>query len=53
MIHGAKVLQVNGNFDQSLEFVLKLAEKHKSIYLLNSINPFRIEGQKSLGIRNL
>ena len=49
MIHGAKVLQVKGNFDEALEFVLKLAEKHKSIYLLNSINPFRIEGQKSLG----
>ncbi|MDR2700086.1 MAG: threonine synthase [Nitrososphaerota archaeon] len=49
MIHGAKVLQVRGNFDESLEFVLKLAEKHRSIYLLNSINPFRIEGQKSLG----
>ena len=49
MIHGAKVLQVRGNFDQALEFVLKLSEKHKSIYLLNSINPFRIEGQKSLG----
>lgn len=48
MIHGAKVLQVRGNFDQALEFVLKLADKHKSIYLLNSINPFRIEGQKSL-----
>jgi threonine synthase len=49
MIHGAKVLQVKGNFDQALEFVLELAERHKSIYLLNSINPFRIEGQKSLG----
>jgi threonine synthase len=49
MIHGAKVLQVRGNFDEALEFVLKLAEKHKDIYLLNSINPFRIEGQKSLG----
>ncbi len=49
MIHGAKVLQVRGNFDQALEFVLKLAERHRSIYLLNSINPFRIEGQKSLG----
>ncbi len=49
MIHGAKVLQVRGNFDEALEFVLKLAEKHPSIYLLNSINPFRIEGQKSLG----
>jgi threonine synthase len=49
MIHGAKVLQVKGNFDQALEFVFKLAEKHKDIYLLNSINPFRIEGQKTLG----
>ena len=49
MIHGAKVLQVRGNFDEALEFVLKLTEKHKDIYLLNSINPFRIEGQKSLG----
>lgn len=49
MIHGAKVLQVRGNFDEALEFVLKLAEKHESIYLLNSINPFRIEGQKTLG----
>jgi len=49
MIHGAKVLQVKGNFDQALEFVFKLAEKHKDIYLLNSINPFRVEGQKSLG----
>ena len=49
LIYGAKVLQVRGNFDQSLDMVLKLAEKHPSIYLLNSINPFRIEGQKSLG----
>ncbi|MCL2288822.1 MAG: threonine synthase [Candidatus Bathyarchaeota archaeon] len=49
LIHGAKVLQVRGNFDEALEFVLKISEKHNSIYLLNSINPFRIEGQKSLG----
>jgi threonine synthase len=48
MIYGAQVLQVRGNFDQALEMVLKLSEKHRSIYLLNSINPFRIEGQKSL-----
>jgi threonine synthase len=49
MIYGAKVLQVRGNFDEALEIVLKLSEKHGGIYLLNSINPFRIEGQKSLG----
>ena len=48
MIYGAKVIQVRGNFDQALDVVLKLSEKHRSIYLLNSINPFRIEGQKSL-----
>jgi threonine synthase len=49
MIYGAKVIQVRGNFDQALDVVLKLSEKHRNIYLLNSINPFRIEGQKSLG----
>jgi len=49
MIYGAKVIQVRGNFDQALDVVLKLSEKHRSVYLLNSINPFRIEGQKSLG----
>ena len=49
MIYGAKVIQVRGNFDESLEIVLKLSEKYREIYLLNSINPFRIEGQKSLG----
>jgi threonine synthase len=48
MIYGAQVIQVRGNFDQALDVVLKLSEKHRSIYLLNSINPFRIEGQKSL-----
>ena len=49
IIHGAKVIQVRGNFDEALDIVFKLSEKHKFIYLLNSINPFRIEGQKSLG----
>lgn len=48
MIYGAKVIQVRGNFDEALGVVLKLSEKHRTIYLLNSINPFRIEGQKSL-----
>lgn len=49
IIYGAKVIQVRGNFDQALDIVFKLSEKHRDIYLLNSINPFRIEGQKSLG----
>jgi len=49
LIYGAKVIQVRGNFDQALEIVIKLSERVGGIYLLNSINPFRIEGQKSLG----
>lgn len=47
-IHGAEVVQVKGNFDQSLKMVLDFANRHKEIYLLNSLNPFRLEGQRSL-----
>src|SRR5271166_3622165 len=45
--YGARTLQVEANFDQILALVRVLAEK-LGIYLLNSINPFRIEGQKSI-----
>jgi threonine synthase len=48
MIYGAKVVQILGNFDHALNIVLKLSEVHREIYLLNSINPYRLEGQKSL-----
>jgi threonine synthase len=44
---GAKTLQVEANFDQILALVRRLAEE-LGIYLLNSINPFRIEGQKTI-----
>ncbi|MCI6774282.1 threonine synthase [Methanobrevibacter boviskoreani] len=48
MFHGAEVFSINGNFDQALEAMTELAlEKH--LYLLNSINPFRLEGQKTIG----
>ena len=43
--YGAKTLQVEANFDQILAWSVRLAEQ-LGIYLLNSINPFRIEGQK-------
>jgi threonine synthase len=46
MIHGAQVLQVDGNFDEALEIVKQLVEKYP-ITLVNSINPFRLEGQKT------
>lgn len=45
--YGAQTLQVEANFDQILKLVRVLAER-LGIYLLNSINPFRIEGQKSI-----
>ena len=46
MIHGAKVIQVQGNFDQALAIVRKMSETHP-ITLVNSLNPYRIEGQKT------
>ena len=45
--YGARTVQVEANFDQILALVRELAERI-GIYLLNSINPFRIEGQKSI-----
>jgi threonine synthase len=45
--YGARTLQVEANFDQILALVRTLAER-LGIYLLNSVNPFRIEGQKSI-----
>jgi threonine synthase len=45
--YGARTLEVEANFDQILALVRTLAER-LGIYLLNSINPFRIEGQKSI-----
>jgi threonine synthase len=47
--YGAKTFQVDANFDRILALVRVLAER-LGIYLLNSINPFRIEGQKSIVI---
>lgn len=45
--HGAQVLVVNGNFDRCLELVEE-ASGRIGVYLLNSINPFRLEGQKTI-----
>ncbi|MCS3921469.1 threonine synthase [Methanococcus voltae PS] len=48
MFYGAKVVQINGNFDQALVMIKNLALENK-LYLLNSVNPFRLEGQKTIG----
>ena len=46
LIHGARTLEVRGNFDDALEIVRQLGEREE-IEVVNSINPFRIQGQKT------
>jgi threonine synthase len=51
-LHGARILEVDGNFDTCLDIVQDLAESGDA-YLLNSLNPFRLEGQKTIGLEIL
>jgi threonine synthase len=51
-LHGARILEVDGNFDTCLDIVQDLAERGEA-YLLNSLNPFRLEGQKTIGLEIL
>ena len=46
LMHGARVIALRGNFDEALALVRQLAERHP-IALVNSVNDFRIEGQKT------
>jgi threonine synthase len=46
LVHGAKLLQVDGNFDDCLELARKLAVDYP-VALVNSVNPFRLQGQKT------
>jgi threonine synthase len=46
LMHGARVIALRGNFDEALELVRELAERHP-IALVNSVNEYRIEGQKT------
>lgn len=52
LAYGAHVIQIEGNFDDAMRLVQEVCAEH-SIYLLNSINPFRIEGQKAIGFELL
>ncbi|ADJ13583.1 threonine synthase [Halalkalicoccus jeotgali] len=51
-LHGARILEVDGNFDTCLDIVQELANQGEA-YLLNSLNPFRLEGQKTIGFEIL
>jgi threonine synthase len=46
IVYGAKIITIDGNFDQALQIVLSLSERHP-VTLVNSVNPHRIEGQKT------
>lgn len=46
MMYGAKIIAVSGNFDVALEKVIEISEKYP-VTLVNSVNPYRIEGQKT------
>lgn len=46
MMYGAEIIAIQGNFDQALEVVLEVSEKYP-VTLVNSLNPYRIEGQKT------
>lgn len=46
MAHGARVIQIEGNFDEALHIVREISET-EPITLVNSLNPYRIEGQKT------
>jgi len=48
-LHDARILEVDGNFDACLDIVQELAARGEA-YLLNSLNPFRLEGQKTIGL---
>ena len=47
VMHGAKIIQIDGNFDDCLELARKLTADFPTVSLVNSVNPVRIEGQKT------
>jgi len=47
IIYGAEIVSIEGNFDEALNIVRKVSEMRDDIALVNSVNPYRIEGQKT------
>jgi threonine synthase len=45
--YGARMIRVEGDFDAALDFTLKVAAEIKELAVMNSVNPYRIEGQKT------
>ncbi|MFQ5574905.1 MAG: threonine synthase [Terriglobia bacterium] len=47
LMHGARVVGIDAGFDEALKIVRAIVDSHASLTLVNSLNPFRIEGQKT------
>ena len=47
IVYGAKIISIQGNFDDALKIVRKIAENNEGVTLVNSVNPYRIECQKT------
>lgn len=52
MMHGARVIQIKGNFDEGMELVKQLANE-APVSIVNSINPYRLQGQKTIAFEIL
>ncbi len=48
VLHGATIVEIDGPFDAALDVVMKVSGRESGLYPLNSINPWRLEGQKTL-----
>jgi threonine synthase len=48
VVHGALIIEIDGSFDDAMHLVVDAARRDGSPYLLNSVNPFRVEGQKTV-----
>lgn len=48
ILHGAKIIEIEGVFDDALKAVMEFAMKTRMLYPLNSFNPWRLEGQKTI-----
>jgi threonine synthase len=47
-VHGVHLIRVGGNFDKALGMTMDLVSENSELYLVNSVNPYRIEGQKTV-----
>jgi threonine synthase len=47
-VHGAQLIRVGGNFDKALGMTTELVSENDGLYLVNSVNPYRVEGQKTV-----